>query len=103
MTPEDSPVRILMVDDHLIVREGLRWMLGQDRGIEISGEAATADEAMVAIADVEPDVVLLDLHLPDRNGLEVLREIRDRFPDLPVVILTMSDQPEHLDEAVRAA
>lgn len=91
-----------MVDDHLIVREGLRWLFEQDRGIEISGEASTAEEAMTAIADVRPDVVLLDLHLPDRSGLEVLREIRDRFPDLPVVILTMSDQPEYVEEAVRA-
>lgn len=102
MTREDGPVRILMVDDHLIVREGLRWLLGQDPGFEIAGEAATADEAMEAIADVRPDVVLLDLHLPDRSGLEVLREIGNRFPDLPVVILTMSDQPEYVEEAVRA-
>jgi two-component system response regulator DevR len=102
MTHEEGPVRVLMVDDHLIVREGLRWLLGQEGGIEIAGEAATADEAMVAIPDVQPDVVLLDLHLPDRSGLDVLREIRDRFPDLPVVILTMSDQPEYVEEAVRA-
>lgn len=96
------PVRILVVDDHLIVREGLRWLLGQDEEVEIAGEAATADEAMRTIPDVGPDVVLLDLHLPDRSGLEVLREVRDRFPDVPVVILTMSDQPEYVEEAVQA-
>jgi len=102
MRSAPSPVRILIVDDHLIVREGLRWLFGHDPGIEIAGEAATAEEAMEAIASARPDVVLLDLHLPDRNGLEVLREIRDRSPDLPVVILTMSDQPEYVEEAVRA-
>lgn len=102
MTSEGEPIRILMVDDHLIVREGLRWMLGQDRGLELSGEASTGAEAMVQIPDVRPDVVLLDLHLPDRSGLEVLREVHERFPDLPVVILTMSDQPEYVEEAVRA-
>ncbi len=95
-------VRILVVDDHLIVREGLRWMLGQDGDVEVAGEAETAAEAMAAIPAVAPDVVLLDIHLPDRSGLEALSDIHERFPDLPVVILTMSDDPEYVEEAVRA-
>ncbi len=95
-------VRILVVDDHTIVREGLRWMLEGDPDVEVAGEAGTAADAMRAIPEVEPDVVLLDIHLPDRSGLEVLGEMRLRFPDLPVVILTMSDDPDYVEEAVRA-
>ncbi len=95
-------IRTLVVDDHLVVREGLRWMLTADEGVEIVGEAESAAAAMEAIEEARPDVVLLDIHLPDRSGLEALRDIADRFPSLPVVILTMSPEPEYVEEAVRA-
>ncbi len=97
-----GPIRILVVDDHQIVREGLRWMLGEENGVDIAGEAETAAEALEAISRVAPDVVLLDVQLPDRSGLEVLGDVRERFPGLPVVILSMSDEPENVEEAVRA-
>lgn len=95
-------IRVLVVDDHQIVREGLRWMLGADDGVEIVAEAESAAAAMDAVASIRPDVVLLDIHLPDRSGIEVLTEIGNRFPGLPVVILTMSAEPEYVEEAVRA-
>lgn len=94
-------IRTFVVDDHEIAREGLRWMLGADAGVEIAGEAETAAEALRAIAASPPDVVLLDIHLPDRSGLEVLRDMQERFPELPVVILSMSDDPVYVEEAVR--
>ncbi len=96
-----NPIRIMVVDDHLIVREGLRWMLDGATGIEVVGEAETGAEALGAIPSVSPDVVLLDIHLPEPDGLEVLAEIRDSYPDIPVVMLTMSDEPEYVEEAVR--
>lgn len=95
-------LRILVVDDHLIVREGIRWLLDQEEDLEIVAEAATAAAALEEVAVSAPHVVLLDLHLPDRSGLETLREIRDRSPEVAVVVLTMSDQPEYVEEAVRA-
>lgn len=95
-------LRILVVDDHLIVREGIRWLLDQEEDLEIVAEAATAAAALEEVAVSAPHVVLLDLHLPDRSGLETLREIRDRYPEVAVVVLTMSDQPEYVEEAVRA-
>jgi len=95
-------LRVLVVDDHLVVREGLRWMLGRDAGIEVWAEAETAAQTLEALSAGVPDVVLLDIHLPDRNGLDLLRELRDRFPALPVVVLSMSDDPEYVEEAVRA-
>lgn len=95
-------MRILVVDDHLVVREGLRWMLGPDSGIEIGAEAETGAKALEAIEADRPDVVLLDIHLPDGSGLDLLATIRTRFPGLPVVMLTMSDEPAYVEEAVRA-
>ncbi len=95
-------MRILVVDDHLVVREGLRWMLGPDSGIEIVAEAETGTKGLEAIEADRPDVVLLDIHLPDGSGLEFLATIRERFPGLPVVMLTMADEPTYVEEAVRA-
>ena len=95
-------IRILVVDDHVVVREGLRWMLGTEPDVDIVGEADTAASALEAIVQLEPDLVLLDIHLPDRNGLEALTEMRERFPEVPVLILSMADQPEYVEEAVRA-
>lgn len=97
-----TPIRVLVIDDHLIVREGLRWMLDDATGIEVAGEAETGAEALEAIPRVSPDVVFLDIHLPERNGLEVLADIRDSHPDIPVVMLTMSDEPAYVEEAVRS-
>lgn len=95
-------VQVVVVDDHLIVREGLKWMLGADEGIDVVGEADSAGMAMHVIRELLPDVVLLDIHLPDRSGLEILGDIQARFPQVPVVILTMSPEPEYVEAAVRA-
>jgi len=97
-----GPIRILVVDDHQVVRDGLRWMLGAEADVEVVGEAGTGAGALAAIPDIDPDVVLLDVHLPDQSGLEILAEIQRRFPSLPVVILSMHDEPEYVEEAVRA-
>lgn len=94
-------VRVLVVEDQSVVREGLRWMLGGGSGVEVVAEASTAAEALERIAEVSPDAVLLDIHLPDRSGLAVLADVQRRFPGLPVVILTISDEPEYVEEAVR--
>jgi len=96
-----APIRILVIDDHQVVREGLRWILDEEPDLEIAGEAASAAEGFDAIARIPCDVVLLDIHLPDRSGLEVLDDIHAANPDLPVVILTMSAEPEYVEDAVR--
>jgi DNA-binding NarL/FixJ family response regulator len=96
-----APIRILVIDDHQVVRDGLRWILGEEPDLEIAGEAASAAEGLDAIARIPCDVVLLDIHLPDRNGLEALDDIHAAKPDLPVVILTMSAEPEYVEDAVR--
>jgi DNA-binding NarL/FixJ family response regulator len=95
----DAPLRVLVVDDHPMVREGLRSMLGAD-GIDVVGEAATGGEALERAGELAPDLVLLDLELPDSDGLNVLRHLRERYPRLPVLVVTMHEDPELVRRAV---
>src|SRR5580765_7043363 len=101
MAPVTEPaIRLLVVDDHLMVREGLRSMLGGEE-IEIVGEASTGGEAVRIAADLSPEVVLLDLELPDMDGLTVLRQLKEIAPTLPVLVVTMHDDPALVRRAVR--
>src|SRR4030095_2705907 len=102
MAPATEPaIRLLVVDDHLMVREGLRSMLSGEE-IEIVGEASTGGEAGRVAADLSPEVVLLDLELPDMDGLTVLRQLKEITPALPVLVVTMHDDPALVRRAVRA-
>jgi DNA-binding NarL/FixJ family response regulator len=94
-------IRLLIVDDHPMVREGLRSMLAGER-MEIVGEAANGREAVQTLAETSPDVVLLDLELPDTDGLTLLRRIRDIAPGVPVLIVTMHEDPARVRQAVQA-
>jgi DNA-binding NarL/FixJ family response regulator len=83
-----SGVRLLVVDDHEMVRAGLRALLRQSEGIEIVGEAADAASALVSATELKPDVVLMDLRLPDGSGVDVCREILSTLPGTRVLFLT---------------
>lgn len=90
---------VLVIDDHPVVRIGLSTILGRQRDIAVQGEAGTGAEARKLVAEKPWDVVVLDLNLPDRSGLEVLRELKRERPKLPILIL--GDHPEE-QFAVRA-
>ena len=96
----DAPLRVLVVDDHPMVREGLRSMLGAD-GIEVAGEAASGADAMQRADELALDLVLLDLELPDIDGLNVLARLRESHPGLPVLVITMHQDPELVRRAVQ--
>jgi two-component system response regulator DevR len=96
------PVRVLLVDDHEIVRVGLRTILASHPGIKVAGEAATARDAVAEAARLVPDVVLLDLRLPDGDGVEVCRTIRAANPGCRVVMLTAYADEEALVASVLA-
>ncbi len=95
-------IRLLVVEDHAVVRQSLRFLLDQEPDIEVVGEAATGALAVSMAAATAPDVVLLDLFLPDLDGIAVLARLREGRPDLPVVILTSAPDDEHLVAALRA-
>jgi DNA-binding NarL/FixJ family response regulator len=87
-TTEDRKVRILLVDDHELVRSGLRTLLGPSGDLVVVGEAGTAEECLRKVVSDEPDLVVLDVRLPDGSGVAVCREITTRHPQVKVLILT---------------
>ena len=93
-------MRVLICDDHTLIRAGLRRLLEAFDGVEVVGEAANADEVVIRTRDVVPDVVLLDLSMPGRNGFEALDELRRVAPDTAVVIMSMHDDTAHVREAL---
>jgi DNA-binding NarL/FixJ family response regulator len=97
-----APTRILLVEDQTLVREGLRSLLAFAKDLEVAGEAGDGEEAIAAIPRVRPDVVLLDIRLPKKNGLEVLQELSGAGALPPTIILTTFDDDALLFEALRS-
>jgi DNA-binding NarL/FixJ family response regulator len=95
-------IRICLVEDQTIVRQGLRSLLALDRDFEIIGEASDGDEAIEVVERLRPDIMLLDLRMPKRDGLGVLNALRERGTLPPTLILTTFDDDSLLFEAVRA-
>lgn len=95
-------IRVLLVEDYKIYRHGLRMILDLEDDIAVVGETGSAVEALALAASATPDVVVLDLVLPDGNGLQVCREICTRFPDTKVLMLTASDDDTDLVESIKA-
>src|SRR4051812_22692976 len=95
-------VRLLLVDDHRLFRQGLARLLRDHPTLEVVGEAATADEAVEKARNLRPEMVLLDVNLPGRDGIAALREIRSLVPQARVVMLSMSDRDEDLMNALQA-
>jgi DNA-binding NarL/FixJ family response regulator len=94
--------RVFLLDDHEIVRRGIRELLEAEGDIEVVGEAGTAEEALGRIPPTHPDVAVLDVLLPDGNGVEVCREIRSRYPEISCLMLTSFADDEALFNAIMA-
>ena len=95
-------IRVLIADDHKVVRQGLRFLLSSEPGIEVAGEAADGAAALEAIRDLRPDVVLLDLFMPRLDGLAVLDAMREAELTAAVLVLTSSADDQHLVRAIKA-
>jgi two-component system, NarL family, response regulator NreC len=95
-------IRVLIVDDHAVVRSGLRLLLEAEDGVEPVGEAGTAQDAVFQARALTPDVILLDVLLPDRTGLEILPQLKHENPDAKVLVLSMQDEPRYVREAFAA-
>ena len=100
MTAE--PLRILVADDSGPFRAGLAALLGSVDGITLAGEATSGEEAISRALDLHPDIVLMDLHMPGRNGIEATREIVSAAPHIAVLVLTMHEDDESVFAAVQA-
>lgn len=95
-------IRVLIVDDHPVVRTGLKLLLEAEKGIDPVGEAGSAQEAVFQARAVKPDVILLDLVMPERTGLDVLPQLKHENPETKVLVLSMQDEPRYVREAFAA-
>lgn len=98
----DDGLRVIIADDHAVVRQGIRAVLEEVDGLEVVAEAGDGLEALTLAAEHQPDVVVLDVTMPGKTGLEVAKELRDGGSGVRVLILSMHDEPEYVLEAVRA-
>lgn len=99
---DHPPIRIALVDDHELIREGLRRAFERESDITVVAEAANVHSGLIAIDSHSPDVAVIDLRLPDGDGITLVRESRKRHPDMGIVVLTMYAGDHHLFEALEA-
>lgn len=97
----DETIRILLVDDHPLMRRGLRDLLEMEDDLQPVGEAGNGEEALLMAAELEPDLVIMDLNMPGMDGLETLRKMREAGIDARILIFTVSDDQDHVLEALR--
>jgi DNA-binding NarL/FixJ family response regulator len=97
-----AQIRVLICDDHTLLRSGLRRLLETEADLEVVGEAANADEAVERSVETRPDVVLLDVVLPGRSGVDVLPELRAAVPEAKVLMLSMQDDPNYVRRSFAA-
>ena len=94
--------RILIVDDHPLVRLSLREFIRRESDLEVCGEAEDRDEALACVAATKPHLAIIDLTLKNSNGLELIKDLRERYPEVKILVLSMHDEILHAERAVRA-
>ncbi|WP_261554801.1 response regulator [Frankia tisae] len=99
---EANPIRVLIVDDHALFRRGLEMVLGQEVDIEVVGEAADGSEAVTMAKEMAPDIVLMDVRMPRRGGIDATSAIKESVPSAKIVMLTISDEEADLYDAIKA-
>jgi len=97
-----EPIRVLIVDDHALFRRGLEMVLTAEDGIEVVGEGSDGHEAIEKAGEMLPDIVLMDIRMPRRSGIEACAAIKEAVPSAKIVMLTISDEEEDLFEAIKA-
>ncbi len=93
-----AAIKVMLVDDHILVLEGIRARLEQEEGIEVVGQATDGLEALEQVKGLQPDVLMMDVSMPNMNGIEATKIFRERFPELKVLILSMHDNREYISQ-----
>jgi DNA-binding NarL/FixJ family response regulator len=99
---QEPPIRVLVADDHTVVREGIRYVLEREPGFEIVGEAGSGSDVVALAEQCRPDVAVLDISMPGASGIQVAARLRERLPETRILILSMYDNAEYVLESVRA-
>ncbi len=97
-----ADIRVLLVDDHAILRDGLRSLLDRQEGITVVGESSNGQEALKRVEELQPDIVLMDMAMPVMDGLEATRRIKEKYPHIKVLILTQHDSQEYVKPVLEA-
>lgn len=95
-------IRLVIADDHAIVRDGLKQLLAAAEGIDVVGEAQNGHEVMLRVRDVEFDLLLLDMSMPGKSGIELIKQVRAEKPRLRILVLSMHEEPQYAVRAIRA-
>ena len=101
-TKSDQALRVLIVDDHALFRRGLQMVLKQEDDIDVVGEAGDGSEAVSKAQELMPDVILMDVRMPRRSGIEATQQIKDLMPHVKILMLTISDEEADLYDAIKA-
>lgn len=101
-SPRKEPIRVLVVDDHALFRRGLEIVLAAEEDIQVVGEAGDGAEAVDKAADLLPDIVLMDVRMPKRGGIEACTSIKEVAPSAKIIMLTISDEEADLYDAIKA-
>ncbi|SDD78144.1 response regulator [Sporomusa acidovorans] len=96
------PIRLVIADDHALLRQGIKNVLSLESDLDVVGEAADGDEAIHAVENLKPDILLLDVNMPRMNGLEVTRRLKDAHAAVKVIILTMHDDENYVLEVIKS-
>jgi two-component system response regulator NreC len=97
-----SKASVLLVEDHIVVRQGIKALLSDEPDLEIVGEADNGREALQAVMELQPNLVLMDISMPGLNGIEATRQIRQRYPEVKVIVLSMHANEEYVFQVLRA-
>src|SRR5437773_384805 len=102
VTIRKPKTRVLLVDDHPILRRGLAQLINQEADMTVCGEAEDAPKAFEAVSTLQPDVAVVDISLKGGNGIELIKNVKARYPDLPILVLSMHDESLYAERALRA-
>ncbi|KIY21242.1 response regulator [Mesobacillus subterraneus] len=94
-------IRLMLVDDHAVLRDGLRNILSVEDDIEVVGEAVSGDEALLQVEKCKPDLILMDINMPLKNGVEVTGILKKKYPNIKILVLTMHSHEEYFMSAIR--
>ena len=101
-SPAETKTKVLIVDDHPIVRQGLRGFINREADLEVCGEADDAPAALAAIRKLQPDIAIVDISLKETSGLELIKDIKTQYPDIVVLVLSMHDESLYAERVLRA-